>query len=122
VRHHHERWDGGGYPDELAGAEIPLGARILALADSLDAICSDRPYRRTRGFEDIVEEISQCSGSQFDPQVVRAFLAVAQEKGPKFFKNSAATVDRVISSEGGDQPDPGFRRFLKKSLLQETHK
>jgi response regulator RpfG family c-di-GMP phosphodiesterase len=73
VRSHHERWDGGGYPDGLAGADIPLGARIFALADALDAMTSDRPYRRALGWQRTTEEILAGNGSQFDPRVVRAF-------------------------------------------------
>jgi response regulator RpfG family c-di-GMP phosphodiesterase len=73
VRSHHERWDGGGYPDRLAGDEIPLGARVFAVADALDAITSDRPYRRQRPWAYAVEEIAYESGRQFDPQVVEAF-------------------------------------------------
>ena len=73
VRSHHERWDGHGYPDGLAGDEIPPGARIFALADALDAMTSERPYRRTLSWEDAVEEVLKGSGSQFDPRVVQVF-------------------------------------------------
>jgi response regulator RpfG family c-di-GMP phosphodiesterase len=73
VRSHHERWDGGGYPDGLVGDEIPLGARVFAVADSLDAITSDRPYRRQQPWAYAVNEIAQESEKQFDPQVVEAF-------------------------------------------------
>jgi ribonuclease P protein subunit RPR2 len=74
VRHHHERWDGDGYPDGLAGTDIPLGARVFAVADSLDAMTSDRPYRRALRWDDAVGEIRAEAGGQFDPQVVLAFL------------------------------------------------
>ncbi len=74
VAHHHERWDGGGYPDGLRGEEIPLEARILAVADAYDAMTSHRPYRRAIPPEDAVWELLDASGSQFDPQVVDAFL------------------------------------------------
>jgi ribonuclease P protein subunit RPR2 len=73
VRSHHERWDGTGYPNGLAGEDIPLGARIFALADALDAMTSDRPYRRAIGWERATEEILGQTGRQFDPQVVKAF-------------------------------------------------
>jgi len=73
VRSHHERWDGTGYPDGLAGADIPLGARIFALADALDAMTSDRPYRRALGWKRTTDEILGGNGGQFDPRVVRAF-------------------------------------------------
>lgn len=73
VRSHHERWDGAGYPDGLAGEEIPLGARIFAVADTLDAITSHRPYRPARGWGDARREIVAEAGKQFDPDVVDAF-------------------------------------------------
>ena len=73
VRSHHERWDGNGYPDGLRGSEIPLGARIFSVADALDAMTSDRPYRKALRWGDAVAEIAVESGKQFDPQVVTAF-------------------------------------------------
>jgi len=73
VRSHHERWDGSGYPDALVGDEIPLSARVFAVADALDAITSDRPYRRQQPWGYAAEEIQEQSGRQFDPQVVAAF-------------------------------------------------
>src|SRR5436190_2777351 len=73
VRCHHERWDGHGYPFGLAQEEIPLGARLFAVADALDAMTSDRPYRRRLRWQRAVDEILGATGSQFDPQVVRAF-------------------------------------------------
>jgi len=73
VRHHHERWDGRGYPDALAGSEIPLGARVFAVADALDAMTSDRPYRTAGTWEQAAHEIAQEAGHQFDPEVVEAF-------------------------------------------------
>jgi diguanylate cyclase (GGDEF)-like protein/putative nucleotidyltransferase with HDIG domain len=72
VLHHHERWDGNGYPDRLAGTEIPLGARIIFVADAFDAMTSDRLYRRPRSADAALAEIVRCAGSQFDPEVVRA--------------------------------------------------
>lgn len=73
VRSHHERWDGNGYPDGLAHEEIPKGARIFAVADALDAMTTDRPYRPRLSWEEAVDEILRESGHQFDPQVVGAF-------------------------------------------------
>jgi ribonuclease P protein subunit RPR2 len=75
VRSHHERWDGRGYPDALAGEEIPLGARIFAVADAVDAITSDRPYRSARPWTDAIDELIAGDGSQFDPQIITAFIA-----------------------------------------------
>jgi putative nucleotidyltransferase with HDIG domain len=71
---HQERWDGTGYPNGLAGSDIPLGARIFAIADTMDAMTSDRPYRRAMTFGAAWKEIRRCSGTQFDPYVVNAFL------------------------------------------------
>jgi ribonuclease P protein subunit RPR2 len=76
VRHHHERWDGGGYPDRLAGDDIPLAARVFAVADALDALTSDRPYRAASGFETARDEIRAGAGSQFDPEVVAAYETI----------------------------------------------
>jgi cyclic di-GMP phosphodiesterase len=73
VRSHHERWDGAGYPQGLSGEDIPLGARIFALADTLDAMTSDRPYRSALSWDRATEEILGETGRQFDPQVVKAF-------------------------------------------------
>ncbi len=75
IRHHHERIDGSGYPDGLAGQSIPLGARIIAVADTFDAITSRRPYRRARKHKDALDILKQEAGTQLDPDVVRAFLS-----------------------------------------------
>ena len=75
---HQERWDGTGYPLGLKGEEIPLGARIFAIADTLDAITSDRPYRSARSYQAAREEIEQWSGRQFDPVIVKVFLRMPQ--------------------------------------------
>ncbi len=91
VRHHHERWDGTGYPDGLAGERIPLPSRIIAVADTIDAITSDRPYRRGSPLDLALGEVRRWSGQQFDPGVVKALdravaageLAVITHGGPK---------------------------------------
>jgi putative nucleotidyltransferase with HDIG domain len=80
VRHHHERWDGKGYPDGLAGEDIPVGARIFAVADSFDAMTSDRPYRRGMSVEDACAEVARCRGTQFDPSVVDAFQRIQRHR------------------------------------------
>ncbi|HEY2380618.1 MAG TPA: HD-GYP domain-containing protein [Terriglobia bacterium] len=72
--HHHERFDGAGYPGELAGDQIPFGARIVAVADTYDALTTNRPYRRSQEHEKAVNEIARCANTQFDPRVVDAFL------------------------------------------------
>ena len=72
---HHERWDGGGYPQGLSGEHIPLLARILAVADTYDAMTQDRPYRKATSHQEAIDEIVRCSGKQFDPQIVTIFIA-----------------------------------------------
>jgi putative two-component system response regulator len=75
VRHHHERWDGAGYPDGLSGEQIPLCARIFAVADTLDAMTTDRPYRSALSWDEAADEIVSQRGHQFDPDIVDAFTA-----------------------------------------------
>jgi putative nucleotidyltransferase with HDIG domain len=84
---HHERYDGCGYPRGLKGEEILLNARIFAVADTLDAITSDRPYRRASSFESARETIRHFSGSQFDPQVVAVFMSIPEETWPTIARN-----------------------------------
>ena len=82
VRHHHERWDGNGYPDGLAGSDIPLFARVIAVADSYDAMTSTRPYRPSLSSSQAIEELEREAGRQFDPEVVEAFLATVARRVP----------------------------------------
>ncbi len=77
IAYHHERWDGRGYPWRLRGADIPLPARIFAVADAFDAMTSDRPYRKAMPVADAIEEIERGAGSHFDPAVVAAFVEIA---------------------------------------------
>lgn len=81
IRHHHENWDGTGYPDKLAGNAIPLGARIIMFADTIDAMTSDRPYRKALGPEEVKKELLRMKGIQFDPNILDALVA-----SPKFAK------------------------------------
>ncbi|OGO04124.1 MAG: hypothetical protein A2Y60_04250 [Chloroflexi bacterium RBG_13_54_9] len=74
IRHHHEHWDGSGYPDGLKGKDIPLLARILTVADGFEAMTSERPYRRALTEEEARSELENCAGTQWDPEVVRVFL------------------------------------------------
>ncbi|GAX91236.1 diguanylate cyclase [Effusibacillus lacus] len=79
IRHHHERYDGKGYPDGLQGTAIPLAARILTIVDSFDAMTTNRPYQKTKTIPQAIEEIRRCSGTQFDPHLVEPFIEVIKE-------------------------------------------
>ena len=81
VRHHHESFDGQGYPDKLKGEQIPLGARIIAVANAFHSMVSALPYRKARSAEEALAELRRCSGTQFDPMVVDAFLRSIQALG-----------------------------------------
>ena len=81
VRHHHERWDGGGYPDGLAGEQVPFLARILALADTFDAMTSDRPYRKGMSWETALAEVLRGAGTQFDPDLAPLFVGLMRGDG-----------------------------------------
>ena len=94
VLSHHERFDGKGYPRALAGDEIPLGARIFAVADTFDAMTSDRPYRRALPWEAARDEIVRHKGTQFDSQVVEAFLQAYEEWVQREAKEKAAAGER----------------------------
>jgi HD-GYP domain-containing protein (c-di-GMP phosphodiesterase class II) len=73
ILHHHERFDGQGYPEKIGGEKIPLPGRIISVADAFDAMTSDRPYRKKRDYQSAFQEIQKNSGKQFDPQIVQAF-------------------------------------------------
>lgn len=81
VRHHHESWNGRGYPDGLRGEDIPLGARIVTVADSFDAMTTDRPYRKALGLDEAVTRLEEASGTQFDARLVKAFVRCLRERG-----------------------------------------
>ena len=103
AKHHHERLDGRGYPDGLTDEQIPMGAKIVSLADSFDAMTTDRPYRRRRSFEDVVRDLRENSGKQFDGKVVTAFArAILKEV-------TAQTRDRRIT------------KLLGKGYLEGEH-
>jgi HD-GYP domain-containing protein (c-di-GMP phosphodiesterase class II) len=75
IAHHHEFFDGSGYPDGCAGSQISLGARIVAIADAYDTITSDRTYKKARTPDDALAELERCAGTQFDPELVRLFVS-----------------------------------------------
>ncbi|MCL4426348.1 MAG: HD-GYP domain-containing protein [Firmicutes bacterium] len=110
VLHHHERFDGRGFPGRLKGEVTPLGARIITLADAFDAIVSDRPYKRGLPLPQALEEIKSNSGSQFDPEVVAAFLPIAAELASRVMATPYPSIlekTRVTASEAsGRGPAP----------------
>jgi putative nucleotidyltransferase with HDIG domain len=89
VLYHHERWDGRGYPTGRAGEEIPLEARVLAVADAFDAMTSNRSYRPALDREEALAEVARCAGTQFDPEIARIFLELFAE--PKELRAAAAS-------------------------------
>jgi response regulator RpfG family c-di-GMP phosphodiesterase len=103
VFQHQERWDGGGYPRGLKGEDMTFGARCFGIADTLDAITSDRPYRKSRPIEVAVDEIRRCGGSQFDPALVAAFLCVPLEDWSSI-RRSVETLAEEDHRRWGDRP------------------
>ena len=99
VRGHHERWDGSGYPDGIAGAAIAQGARVLAVADSFDAITSDRLYREARPLSKALEILSDCSGSQFDPDAAAAMARWVEQVGRELDKDGEVTASDLLDSQ-----------------------
>jgi HD-GYP domain-containing protein (c-di-GMP phosphodiesterase class II) len=82
VRHHHEFYDGTGYPDRLSADQIPLGARVIAIADAYDTITSERTYKKARNPEEAFSELERCASNQFDPEIVRGFVE-AMRRAPQ---------------------------------------
>jgi hypothetical protein len=117
VRHHHERWDGQGYPSGLIGKSIPLGARIILVCDTIDAMTTDRPYRKRLGLEVVIGELQKCRGTQFDPTLVD--LVIGSVAIRRMIAGNAA-----VSEDGSDQPQrsrrvawpaPSFWRGARKA-------
>jgi HD-GYP domain-containing protein (c-di-GMP phosphodiesterase class II) len=100
---HQEHYDGSGYPRGIRGREIPIGARIFAVGDTLDAITSDRPYRKARTFDAAREEILRCSGTQFDPAVVEVFLKIPNELWQEL-RSEISGQNKRFSSFGLEPP------------------
>lgn len=103
VRNHHERWDGTGYPDGLKGEQIPLGARIVAVANAFDTMCSKTAYKGERTVEEAVAELRRCSGTQFDPKVVDVFLSTPEDTWKKIRAEAALKVGPKASVDS--EPD-----------------
>ena len=122
VRHHHERWDGGGYPDGLTGDDIPAIAQAMCIVDSYDAMSSWRPYRGAMSYEDCLKELERCRGRQFDPQLVDAFRVVLEgiadmhRRAGEIAAEAAARIDvaqhaRAIAS--GDEHGADYRAIAR---------
>ena len=112
VYHHHERWDGTGYPLALRGEAIPLGARIFAVADALDAMTFDRPYSRAISFEAACREIRRCAGTHFDPAVVETFLAIPMELLLAIHQDVGDLPGHLDETEAAVLAVPGLERAL----------
>src|SRR5665647_616378 len=122
VRHHHERYDGRGYPDGLAGEDIPLIARAMCTVDSYDAMSFDRPYHRGLSFTDCLAELERCKGSQFDPVMVDAFAQVladitsVRQRGLAIGAQAAALIDvdaHVALVESGSEDDSAYSETVR---------
>jgi len=100
VKHHHERWDGGGYPDRIKGNAIPLGSRIISVVDAFDSMTADRPYRRGMSVDDAVERLKNGIGSQFDPTVCATFIQVLIEQGT-YLPHERTPELRLVPAEAG---------------------
>jgi len=105
VRHHHERFDGSGYPDSLTSESIPLGARLFSIVDALDAITNDQNYRAAQSFQDAVEEIARWSGRQFDPYLVAQFRQIPPEEWKEIRERIEADAN-PMSNELSPQDSP----------------
>ena len=100
VKHHHERWDGHGYPDRIKGDAIPLGSRIISVVDAFDSMTADRPYRRGMSIDDAVERLKNGIGSQFDPTVCATFIQVLIEQGT-YLPHERTPELRLLPAEAG---------------------
>ena len=85
IMHHHEKYNGAGYPSRLKGEQIPLGARIMSVADAFEAMVYGRPYRQRRDIDSAIREIKKKSGTQFDPKIVEAFLRVIKKFNKRIY-------------------------------------
>jgi putative nucleotidyltransferase with HDIG domain len=124
VRASHERWDGGGYPDGIAGEDVPLPARIVSVADTFHAITTSRPYRPAQSSEAAVKELRACAGTQFDPEVVDALVRVLERPAAatpaEFFKRTAAPEPpqlRIVRDE--PEPEDDLDAELDRALEQQ---
>ena len=96
VAHHHEFYDGSGYPNGLIGNQIPMGARIIAIADAYDTITSERTYKKARTPEEAFVELSRCGNAQFDPELVQVFISRLRELPTPLIVNPTATPEAEV--------------------------
>jgi putative nucleotidyltransferase with HDIG domain len=115
VRSHHERWDGGGYPDGLAGEQIPLEARIISCCDTWNAMRTDRPYRKALAYEVAAAELRSASGTQLDPKLVEALLEVVASEAPEPQPEPVSP-----DAAGAPQPRPEFALGQQRQHLPLT--
>jgi len=124
VRSHHERWDGSGYPEGLAGDEIPMGARILAAVDCLDALASHRQYRSALPLNEAMARVREMAGSSFDPKVVeildRRYVELERRAHITEEKDTALALSKTVRVERGLAPDAGFERTESSHGAAET--
>jgi diguanylate cyclase (GGDEF)-like protein len=115
VLYHHERWDGEGYPGRLGGNDIPVEARVLAVADAFSAMTSDRPYRAKMALDEACDELRRCAGSQFDASIVRLFVEEIRRQPPEKKAPDALTAalsdSELVTRRDGDEPLLGFGAF-----------
>lgn len=115
VRHHHERWDGQGYPSGLASDAIPLGARIILVSDTIDAMTTDRPYRKRLGLDIVISELQKCKGTQFDPRIVDVVVASVAIRRLISGQTASASADEAPQrSRKVAWPSPAFWRVARR--------
>jgi len=118
IRHHHEKWDGNGYPDRISGLNIPLQARIIAICDTFDAMTEDRPYRKALTADMAVKELIRCSGTQFDPTLVPAFIYALAKKGEidiSLYENDIKMLEEKFNFKAKPQGNLNFKIKDRKS-------
>jgi putative nucleotidyltransferase with HDIG domain len=120
VRSHHERWDGGGYPDGLTGDQIPLLSRVMATCDAFVSMASDRPHRRGMGAEIALEQVVQGRGTQFDPAIVDALIAVLRGTGASPAAGEPAGSEGASSREAGPSPTSSRHHGSRDSSLTDA--
>lgn len=117
IRHHHERWDGNGYPDGLAGEEIPLPSRILGVADAMDAMTTARAYREALGLKRATEELLAQAGRQFDPQIAGCLIELLDDGTLTLSEEHRVVTSYEISNGASGELDSEDRRRIRQALF-----